>query len=236
MKLIFILIPFVIIQLDLFEENYAHAQFDSEHDIYFLLKEGAQSKIAHFNRRNRPTGFTEYEVINVNEEKDRVKIDFKVKKLDRHEEIISESEFTIANINGEMIWPAEYLLFTEMSEDFQIQNEEQRSRDLILPAFLGNGMNLAPSFIEIENGNQTTVKVSDFGRTVNNFESIETPAGDFKACVIFSKREIQNDETDVFSVYTWISQGVGVVKTQYFNDRLRLVKSSKIVELYIPEG
>lgn len=215
--------------------NDLKSQNNQESIAFFLTKEGAKSRIAHFNRRNRTTGFTDYEVISVSEKETGKEIRLRITKLDQYQNPLYEKEHDISYTNGELVIPAEYLLFTELPEMASSSNNNVRERDIIIPAFLGNGMSLTSSFIEIDTGGTLPLKVSDFSRTVNNFESIETPAGDFQACVISSKREVQNEATEIYTVYTWISQGVGVVKTQYFNDRLRLVKYSKIIELVIPE-
>ncbi len=196
---------------------------------YFLITEGAKTRLGHFNRRQRPLGFTEYKVLNVKENEIGKDVVLKISHFDRLNNPLSETELTVKYKNGDVILPAEYLLFIELPEHSESLDMDSRNRELVIPGFLGNGMNLTPSFIELNN-EQSLIKVTDFSRTVNNFENVATAAGDFASCVITSKREVLSDKMEVYTVYTWLSQGVGPVKMRYYDERLKLVKYSEILE------
>lgn len=201
---------------------------------YFLTQEGSKSKIGHFNHRQRPMSYTVLSVLSVEPDEDAKKIKLNVSQYDKFDNYVSETIFHLIYRNGEVLIPGSYL-FSQELPDYQISEaSEMRSRDFIIPAFLGNGMNLKPAFAETETVGNQTIKVTDFGRTVDNFEKIDTKAGVFDACVISSKREITNGETEVYTVYSWYSKGVGPVLTRYYNDKRKLVRYSEIVELNIP--
>jgi hypothetical protein len=201
----------------------------NDNQAYFLLSEGSTIRLGHFNRRQRPLGFTEYKVVEVSENEQGKDVVIRISHFDRLNNPLYDGEISVVLNNGDVVLPGEYLLYSEFLEYSVSTDAETRDRDMIIPGFLGNGMNLTPSFIELED-NHSVVKITDFSRVVNNFETITTAAGEFDACVISSKREVQTDEMEVYTVYTWLSQGIGPVKMRYYDERRKLVKYSELID------
>lgn len=209
-------------------------QAQTDLEPYFIYQKGAKIKIGHFNKRQVPQGYTVYTVIEVNETDSVDYLKLQVESLNKYQKSLHSEIFAAEYNAGEM--KIEKLFMLPIDTLATIDEDEYNidGRDYILPAFLGDGIALSSAWVELTENDSIAFKVSEYSRVVDNFEKIKTTVGEFDVCVISSKLETQYDEPTLYTVYTYLSKGIGPVRTYYYNTKRKLVKYSEIVEMEIP--
>ncbi|MBN2777664.1 MAG: hypothetical protein JXR36_08480 [Bacteroidales bacterium] len=202
---------------------------------YFIYEEGAQIKIGHFNKRQVPQGYTIYTVTNVIETDTADYITIKAESLDPYEKPLNSSEFEAVYFDGQISLDKLYLIPVDTLASIEENDWHINGRDFIMPAFMGNGIALAAAYIELETDDNKFFKVSEFSRMVDKFEKYKTKIGEFETCVVSSKLEMQFSGNEIYTIYTWYSKGIGPIRTDYYNQKRKLVKYSEIVEIVLPE-
>jgi hypothetical protein len=225
----FILFSVILIQsgLNAFSQN--------DNPPYFIYEEGATIKIGHFNKRQIPQGFTVYTIINVNKTDSTNYLTIKAESLDKYQKPLNTTEYEAEFHDGEILIDMLYLMPIDTLAAISGDEWNIIGKDFSMPAFLGNGLPLTSSYILLENDNNKYFKVSEYSRTVDKFEKLKTEFGEFETCVISAKLELQFAETKLYTIYTWYSKGIGPLRTNYYNEKRKLVKYSEIVEMTLPE-
>jgi hypothetical protein len=209
-------------------------QAQTDLEPYFIYQKGSKIKIGHFNKRQIPQGYTVYTVIDVNETDSVDYIKLKVESLNKYQKFLNSEIFLAEYHDGEMKIEKLFMLPIDTLARIDEETYDISGRDYILPAFLGNGIALAAAWVELSNNDTIAFKVSEYSRIVDNFEKINTAIGEFDVCVISSKLETKYGEPILYTVYTYLSKGIGPVRTYYYNTKRKLVKYSEIVEMDIP--
>lgn len=216
----------------LFSVTCLKAQTDFE--PYFIYQKGSKIKIGHFNSRSIPQGYSIYTVEDVNETDSVSYITFKVETLDKYQRPLHSQNFNAKFHEGEISIEKLIMIPVDTLATIEEENYQIEGKDFVIPAFLGNGINLASAWVELSVNGSTAYKVSEYSRVVDNFEQIKTGIGNFEACVISSKLESVFGEAELLTVYTYYSKGIGPVRTDYFNTKRKMVKYSEIVAIEIP--
>ena len=223
----FLIIVFLIFGTNLFSQD--------NDAPYFIYKKGAKIKIGHFNKRQIPQGYTVYTVTDVNETDSVNYITIKAETFDPYEKPLNFTEIEAVYKDGEISLDMLYLIPVDSLAAISLEDWNLQGRDFIMPAFLGNGISLKAAYVELETDDNRYIKVSEFSRIVDKFEKLKTNIGEFETCVISSKLEMQFAENELFTIYTWYSKGIGPLKTNYYNNKRKLVKYSEVVEIVMPE-
>jgi hypothetical protein len=228
MKLSFYLIIFSIILSGITLK----AQTDFE--PYFIYKKGSKIKIGHFNLRSVPQGYSVYTVEDVNETDSISYLTIKVETLDKYQRPINSQNFSATFHEGEISFDKRFMINVDTLAILDEENYNISGKNLVIPAFLGNGISLASAWVELTKNDTTALKISEFSRVVDNFEKIETEIGEFDVCLISSKLETRYIETELLTVNTYYSKGIGPVRINYYNVKRKMIKFSEIVEISIP--
>lgn len=223
----------VILFVLVFISTLGFSQTDFE--PYFMYQEGAKVKIGHYNKRQIPLGYSTYTVSSVIETDSIDYLIIKVETSDKYDKPLHELSFDAEFFEGQVsidkliLLPIDSLILIE-DKDWDIMG-----RDLIIPSFLGDGIEVASAWIELYTDDNKLLKASEFSRIVERFEEIETEAGDFDACMISSKVELIIGESKVYTLNTWFAKGIGPVRINYFNEKRKLVKYSEVIEVSLPD-
>ncbi len=202
---------------------------------YFIYEEGAKIKIGHFNKRQVPQGYTIYTVTSAINTDSINYITIKAESLDKYQKPLNSTEFEAEYFNGDISIDMLYLMPIDTLAAINDNDWDIIGRKFNMPSFLANGLALTSSYIILETDNNKYFKVSEFGRIVDRFEKLDTKLGEFETCMITSKLELQFAETEIFTISTWYSKGIGPLRVNYYNEKRRLVKYSEIVEIILPE-
>ena len=202
---------------------------------YFIYEEGAKIKIGHFNKRQVPQGYTVYTVTNVINTDSVNYLTIKAESLDKYQKPLNTTEFEAEYFDGDISIDMLYLMPVDTLASIVDTNWNIIGRDFNMPAFLGNGLALTSSYVILETDNNKYFKVSEYSRMVDKFENLETDLGEFETCMITSKLELQFTETQLYTISTWYSKGIGPLRVNYYNEKRKLVKYSEIVEIVLPE-
>lgn len=199
---------------------------------YFIYKKDSKVKIGHYNLRAVPQGFTVYTVTDYIDTDTIDYFTLKVETLDRYQRLQKTESFKARFFEGEVVIEKLFLIDLDMLAS--IENYTVEGRDYVIPAFLGNGIVLSPAWAEMIKNDTSAYKISEFSRIVDSFDKIKTAAGEFDACIITSKLETRYGETELLSVYSYFSRGLGPVRTNYYNTKRKLVRYSELVEYDVP--
>lgn len=202
---------------------------------YFIYEKGAKIKIGHYNKRRVPQGFTVYTVTNVRETDSVDYITIKAESFDPYQKPLNSTEIEAVYNDGEIAIDMLYLIPIDSLAAMSRENWDLNGRDFIMPAFLGNGLALTAAYVELQTDDHKFIKVSEFSRMVDKFEKIKINIGEFETCLISSKLEMQFAENELFTIHTWYSKGIGPLRTNYYNNKRKLVKYSEVVEIIAPE-
>lgn len=223
----------VLINIFLIFSLNVHAQ---DNDVpYFIYEKGAKIKIGHFSKRQIPQGYTVYSVTNVIKTDSIDHITIKAESFDAYEKPLNFTEIEAIYNDGEISLNMLYLVPVDSLATIFIEDLDLNGRDFIMPAFLGNGIALTAAYVELETDDDKYIKVSEFSRVVDKFEKIKIGVGEFETCVISSKLEMQFAKNELFTIQTWYSKGIGPLRTNYYNNKRKLVKYSEVVEIILPE-
>ncbi|PLX05735.1 MAG: hypothetical protein C0596_18735 [Marinilabiliales bacterium] len=203
---------------------------------YFLYEKGATIKIGHFNKRKVPQGYTVYTITNVLETDSVNYLTIKAESLDKYQKPLNETEYEAEFQNGEISIDMLYLMPIDTLAAISENDWDIIGRNFSMPAFLANGISLASTYVILETDDAKYFKVSEYSRMVDNFEKLKTEVGEFETCMVSSKLELQFAETELYTIQTWYSKGVGPVRINYYNEKRKLVKYSEIVELTLPDN
>lgn len=201
---------------------------------YFLYLKDSKVKIGHYNRRAIPQGFTVYTVTSYNDTDTVDYFTIKVETLDRYQRLLNTENFDARFFEGEVVVEKLFMMNVDTLAAIDEANFDIEGRDYVIPAFLGNGITLSSAWVELIKNDVSAYKISEFSRVVDSFEKIKTAAGEFEACIISSKLESHYGETELLSVYTYYTRGIGPVRINYFDTKRKLVRYSEIVEYSIP--
>lgn len=202
---------------------------------YFIYKENSKVKIGHYNIRAVPQGYTIYTVTDYIDTDTVDYFTLKVETLDRYQRLQKTENFNARFFEGEVVIEKLFLVNLEFLTSIDDEDYIIEGRDYVIPAFLGNGIAISPSWVEMIKNDTSEYKVSEFSRVVDSFDKIKTVAGEFDACIISSKLETRYGETEFLSVYSYFSRGLGPVRTNYYNAKRKLVRYSEIVEYSVPD-
>jgi len=209
-----------------------NAQTDFE--PYFIYQKGSKIKLGHYNIRRIPQGYTVYTIEDVNETDSVSYLTLKVDSQDKYGKPLNSEIFTAMFFEGEISIEKLFMLPVDTLVGLNKDDYSIKGRDFIIPAFLGNGIAISSAWVELSEGDSTAYKVSEYSRMVDKFENIQTGIGDFDACVISSKLETNFGETELLTVQSWYSKGIGPVRVNYYNTKRKLIRYSEIIEMQIP--
>ncbi len=229
MKGIHGLILFVLV----FISTLGFSQTDFE--PYFMYQEGAKVKIGHYNRRQIPLGYSTYTVSSVIETDSIDYLTIIVGTFDKYDKPLHELSFDAEFFEGQV--SIDKLILLPIDSLIAIEGNEWdvMGRDLIIPSYLGVGIEVTSAWIELYTEDNKLFKASEFSRVVERFEEIETAAGNFDACMISSKVELIIGESKLYTLNTWFAKGIGPVRINYYNEKRKFVRYSEVIEVSLPD-
>lgn len=207
----------------------------TDFEPYFMYQEGTKVKIGHFNKRQIPLGYSTYTVSNVEETDSIDYLTIKVETSDKYDKPLYELSFNAEFFEGEISIDKLILLPIDTLIVIKDNDWDIMGRNLIIPSFLGAGIEVASAWIELYTDDNKLYKASEFSRIVERFEEIDTEAGEFETCMISSKVELIVGESKIYTLNTWFAKGIGPVRINYFNEKRKLVKYSEVIEVSLPE-
>ncbi len=209
--------------------------------LYFDFVEGTTWEMTSYDKKGKQEGKIKNTIIEKSNSSKGNQAKIKMEMLDVKEKDKVESEYTITCDNGNLNMSMDMFMSPEMTKQMEMQGMENievnmEMGDMEFPKDLSVGMELKPCEMTMTakmNGIQVMSMQSEIkDRKVLSKESITTEAGTFECFKIeqttFVKMGFAKSESKSI---TYLSEGVGVVKTEDFDKKGNLVGYTEITKI-----
>lgn len=216
---IIILIGFFFISLSSFSQNACKA--------YYPFEEGAKFEITNYNKKGKKEGVVNYEVTSI---KDNV-ADIKTIIYDAKGKEITTSSYQIKCEGNSISIDFKSMMNPEMFKQYKDMEMDITGTNVELPNDLQVGQTLKDANMNMAinmGGMKMNMSVNMINRTVDKKESITTPAGTFDCFALSYDSEMKMGMKMTFKFKEWIAEGVGVVKSESYNKKGKLMSYSEL--------
>lgn len=190
--------------------------------FYFPVKKGTITEVKNYNGKDKLTGSVKSKVID--QSADKVKFSSEV--FDDKGKSLSTGEYEVQCKNGEYVMDMNSFLKGVDKNAYKDMDVKIEATEMTIPGKLTVGQKLNDGQINMKVSNQImtimnmTVKV--LNRQVVSFEDMTTPAGTFKCAKITYDIEAKIMGTTRTKVTEWLSEKVGVVRSETYDQKGKL--------------
>ncbi|MBC2837708.1 hypothetical protein [Robiginitalea sp. SC105] len=198
-----------------------------ECSAYYPFREGVRMEYTMYNDKDKVEGTQWQEVTGVSETSEGLEATMNMGFSDDKGKNTFESSYGLTCTGSAIRIDYESLISGPMMEQYQDMEMDISGTDLELPNNLSEGMELPDANVTMKmkmSGINMNMQVDMTNRRVEKKETVSTPAGDFDCYVIYSEshsKMMMANQT--FPQRTWLSEGVGMVKTESYNKKGKLV-------------
>lgn len=204
--------------------------------MYFPDKAGTIREIINFDKKDKITGSNTQEVISRDVSGASASVTYKSNTYDKNGNVLSEYDITINCKDGVFNFDMRDFFDKTMLQAYQGMEVEMKGDIIAYPGGLKAGDKLDDASINIivkSNGivfSNITITISD--RIVGATESITTSAGTFSCDKISYNIQTKTRMMTINSkAAEWISEGVGMVKTESYDKSGKLMAYSLLTKL-----
>jgi hypothetical protein len=197
---------------------------------YYPFKEGAKFQITSFNPKGKKESVMDYEIVSI--KNDVATIHTKITDA-KGKEVTSASYDMTCNAEGVSI-DFKSLMNPEMLKQYKDMEIDMKGSNIELPNNLSVGQNLkdAQLIMTLNMGAmKMNMTIDMVNRKVNSKESITTEAGTFNCFALSYNSEMKIGLKQSFEIKEWISDGVGLVKSETYNKGGKLMGYSELTSI-----
>lgn len=203
--------------------------------IYSAYEEGNSYKMVHYDKKDKPTGFTVSTVKQRNTIPGGVAMIFN-QQYDNYDEYTFESEFEVRCVNGDVIVDMRKFIDPNSMAAYQDMEIEVQADDFTLPKNAGPGDKLDDGSVTVTVDTGTPVRVTltvtMSNRQVVSKENVETPAGSFDCLKISYDILTQVGFMKIqASAVEYFNEEHGVIRSESFNKKGKLTGYSVVEEI-----
>lgn len=190
--------------------------------FYFPVKTGTEIELNNYNAKDKLVGSVKSRVI----EQTSNSVKFSSEVFDKKGKSVSKGEYLLQCKNGEYVIDMSSFLKGVNMEAYKDMDVNVVATELTIPAQLKEGQQLNDGSINMKISNQgmglMNMTVNITNRKVEGFEEITTPAGTFKCARISYDIDTKMMLSSHHKVIEWISEKVGVVRSESYDDKGKL--------------
>ena len=216
---IFILISVFFISFSSLSQNACKA--------YYPFEEGVQFEMTNYTKKGKKEGVIKYEVTNIDGNVATIQTniyDAKGKEITTMSYKIMCEGNTISIDFKSMVNPDMFKQYKDMDMDITGTNIELPNNLQVGQTLKDANMNMAIDM----GGIKMNMSVDMLNRTVDKKESVTTPAGTYDCFALSYDSEMKMGMKMKFKIKEWISEGVGVVKSESYNKNGKLMGYSEL--------
>jgi len=206
-------------------------------DVFFPSKKGMAVTIANFNVKGKLEGYTRLSVNDVTGTPDNGTIVYTVQALDKKKQVDKPKgeapRYTAPIVNGVVELSMEPWAVLSGGKDIKITGT-----NMIMPSKLAPGDKIPDSNVSMTLSmlvGKVTADVSITGQKCTAIETVTVPAGTFECHKVERKSVTVADMvgkiTMVDNSKVWYARGIGVVKSQSYDENGKLKASSELQEI-----
>ncbi len=198
--------------------------------MYYPFEEGTAFQITGYDKKGKINSVVDYSITDVTDNTATIKAkisDKKGKEITTTDYKINCNNNTISIDFKSMMNPDMFAQYKDIEIDFEGTNIE-------LPNDLSVGKDLKDAnMVMIMNmgGMKMNMTMDLVNRKVEGKERISTPAGTFDCYVITYTTEIKMGMKSTFKNKEWIAEGVGMVKSENYNKKGKLLGYSELTKI-----
>lgn len=197
---------------------------------YYPFKEGVKFEITNFNKKGKKESVINYEVVSIENNVAAIKT------------IISDAknkEITTTNYqvtcNGDSVSiDFKSLMNADLFKQYKDMDIDMSGTNIEFPNNLKVGQTLKDANLKMSinmGGMNMNMKIDMINRKVDAKESITTSAGTFDCFALSYNTEMKMGVKMSFKIKEWISEGVGVVKSESYNKNGKLMGYSELTSI-----
>lgn len=201
----------------------------------FLPAEGTVSETTHYDNKDKVSSITKATVLKREEVADEQRVDMRTESQPAEQDTVITHEFSYTCKDGKMYVDMGTLLNDQLTP-YQNMQIEVSGDQLELPTQLSAGQELPGGTVVAKVTNNgmpiMTISVTVSNRKVDKQETIKTPAGEFDCYKITQDTESKVGFIKVKgSSAEWYAEGVGVVRSEGYNKKGKLLSYSLLTKL-----
>ena len=217
--------------------QFSYAQDCSQ--SFFALTEGTKIEMTSYNAKDKPTNTSESLIksIKSNSTGFEATVESTIKN-DKGKVLTEGKTYTVKCDNGTIKLDISSMMMGDMSSQMKSMEATISGEGIDYPSNLSEGMTLKDGTTEIKMGNNgmtfMTMKFDIKNRKVEKKESITTPAGTFDCFKITYDMDMKMMLKRSIKIAEWIAPGVGVVKTESYNQKGELENYTLLTKFVKP--
>jgi len=198
--------------------------------IYYPFKEGTKFQITSFDKNGKKESVMDYDIVSLSN--NVATINSKVTDA-KGKDVTSASYEMTCNGDGISI-DFKSLMNPELLKQYKDMEVDMKGTNIELPNNLSIGQSLKDAQLIMTinmGGMKMNMNIDMVNRTVDAKESITTAAGTYNCFAVSYNSEIKMGIKQSFKIKEWISEGVGVVKTETYNKGGKLMGYSELTSI-----
>jgi len=199
-------------------------------NAYYPFKEGVKFELTNYNKKEKKESSVKYHVSKI----DGNTATIEAKVVDNKDKEITTTSYNVTCEGNTISIDFKSMINPDMLKQYKDMDIEFSGTNIELPNDLDVGKKLkdANMVMSINMGGMTMNMTMDIvNRTVETKESITTPAGTFSCFVISYESQVKMGIKTSFTIKEWIAEGVGVVKTESYNKKGKLMGYSELTSI-----
>jgi len=196
---------------------------------YYPLEEGVKFEMTTYNKKGKKEGVVNYKVTDIDNDTATIET---IIYDEKGKEIIT-SNYQILCEGDKISIDFKSMISPEMFKQYKDMDMDITGNNIELPNDLQIGQTLKDARMNMAinmGGIKMNMSVDMLNRKVNNKESITTPAGTFECYALSYDSEIKMGFKMKFIIKEWIAEGVGVVKSETYNKKGKLMGYSELTK------
>lgn len=197
---------------------------------YYPFTEGAKFEMTNYSKKGKTENVTKYHVSKINGNTATIKATI----FDDKNKEITTTSYNVTCEGNTISIDFKSLINPDMLKQYKDMDIEFSGTNIELPNDLDVGKKLkdANMVMTINMGGMNMNMTMDIiNRTVDSKTSITTPAGTFDCFAISYDSQVKMGIKTSFSIKEWIAEGVGVVKTETYNKKGKLMGYSELTSI-----
>jgi hypothetical protein len=202
---------------------------------YFPYEEGRVLKYENFNKKGKSEGTVTHTISEVKNSSDGMTLVMHSTMVDDKGKDVFESDFEVQCTGDGYSVRLTDMMMPQMTEQINSMevDMEMKGENLYIPNDLSVGKTLPDASMEIQ-PNMGGMNIMKFqytttDRRVSAKESVTTPAGSFDCFLLESSTNIKTIGNRVFTSKEWFAEGVGIVRSETYNQKGKLMGSMELV-------
>jgi len=196
---------------------------------YYPLEEGVKFEMTTYNKKGKKEGVVNYKVTDIDNDTATIET---IIYDEKGKEIIT-SNYQILCEGDKISIDFKSMISPEMFKQYKDMDMDITGNNIELPNDLQIGQTLKDARMNMAinmGGITMNMSVDMLNRKVNNKESITTLAGTFECYALSYDSEIKMGFKMKFIIKEWIAEGVGVVKSETYNKKGKLMGYSELTK------